>query len=86
LGTNTGLKRIAAGEHAESYKNLLYVRRKFIHKENLRNAISKVTNAILATRVTEIWGEGTTACRPLSQPFDGDFSLFQIKSYYLKAR
>lgn len=28
LGTNTGLKRIAAGEHGESYKDLLYVRRK----------------------------------------------------------
>lgn len=69
LGTNTGLKRIAAGEHGESYKDLLYVRRKFIHKENLRNAISKVTDAILATRVTEIWGEGTTACASDSKKF-----------------
>ncbi len=69
LGTNTGLKRIAAGDHGESYKDLLYVRRKFIHKENLRNAISKVTDAILATRVTEIWGEGTTACASDSKKF-----------------
>ncbi len=42
---------------------------KFIHKENLRNAISKVTDAILATRVTEIWGEGTTACASDSKKF-----------------
>jgi hypothetical protein len=46
LGTNTGLKRVAAGDHGENYKNLLYVRRKFIHKENLRQAISKVTMLI----------------------------------------
>ncbi|MEK4787976.1 MULTISPECIES: Tn3 family transposase [Bacillus] len=69
LGTNTGVKRIAAGDHGESYKELLYVRRKFIHKENLRQAISKVTNAILASRVTEIWGEGTTACASDSKKF-----------------
>ncbi|WJE55615.1 Tn3 family transposase (plasmid) [Bacillus cereus] len=69
LGTNTGLKRVAAGDHGESYKELLYVRRKFIHKENLRQAISKVTNAILATRVTEIWGKGTTACASDSKKF-----------------
>lgn len=69
LGTNTGLKRIAAGEHGESYRDLLYVRRKFIHKENLRQAISKVTNAILDARVTEVWGEGTTACASDSKKF-----------------
>lgn len=69
LGTNTGLKRIAAGDHGENYKSLLYVRRKFIHKENLRQAISKVTNAILDTRVTEIWGEGTTACASDNKKF-----------------
>ena len=28
LGTNTGLKRIAAGEHDENYQDLLYVRRR----------------------------------------------------------
>ncbi len=69
LGTNTGLKRIAAGDHGENYKDLLYVRRKFIHKENLRQAISKVTNAILDARVSEVWGEGTTACASDSKKF-----------------
>ncbi|HEY5525073.1 MAG TPA: Tn3 family transposase, partial [Clostridium sp.] len=62
LGTNTGLKRISAGNHGESYSDLLYIRRKFINKDNLRNAISKVVNAILAIRNPEIWGEGTTTC------------------------
>ena len=69
LGTNTGLKRISAGEHGESYKDLLYVRRKFIHKDNLRAAITEVTNAILRVRMQEIWGEGTTACASDSKKF-----------------
>lgn len=62
LGTNTGLKRISAGKHGESYQDLLYIRRKFINKDNLRNAISTVVNAILSSRIQEIWGEGTTTC------------------------
>ncbi|WP_397327999.1 Tn3 family transposase [Paenibacillus arenilitoris] len=52
LGTNTGLNRVSAGEHGESYKDLLYVRRKFIHKDNLRNAVSEVVNAIFRVTLT----------------------------------
>ncbi|KNY27641.1 Tn3 family transposase [Pseudobacteroides cellulosolvens] len=62
LGTNTGLKRVSAGNHGESFQDLLYIRRKFINKDNLRNAISAVVNAILTSRVKDIWGEGTTTC------------------------
>ena len=69
LGTNTGLKRVSVGDHGESYKDLLYVRRKFIHKDNLRNAISKVVNAIFKVRMQEIWGEGTTSCASDSKKF-----------------
>jgi len=69
LGTNTGLKRISAGEHGESYKDLLYIRRKFIHKDNLRNAIADVVNAIMASKRQEIWGDGTTSCASDSKKF-----------------
>lgn len=69
LGTNTGLKRISAGEHGESYKDLLYIRRKFIHKDNMRNAIAEVANAIMENRRQEIWGEGTTSCASDSKKF-----------------
>ncbi|WP_253806498.1 Tn3 family transposase [Paenibacillus polymyxa] len=69
LGTNTGLKRVSAGEHGESYKDLLYVRRKFIHKDNLRNAISEVVNAIFRVRMQEIWGDATTSCASDSKKF-----------------
>ncbi|KLU63705.1 Tn3 transposase DDE domain protein [Desulfosporosinus acididurans] len=69
LGTNTGLKRISSGEHEESYKDLLYVRRKFIHRDNLRNAIAEVVNAIFRVRMQEIWGDGTTSCASDSKKF-----------------
>ena len=58
LGTNTGLKRISAGNHGENYQDLLYIRRKFINKDNLRNAISNVVNAILNSRLTGCLGRG----------------------------
>ncbi len=62
LGTNTGLKRIAAGEHDEDYADLRYVRRRFITRDNMRAAIADVVNAIFAARHPALWGEGTTAC------------------------
>jgi hypothetical protein len=45
LGTNTGLKRMAAGQPGTTYKDLLYVRRRFITREHLREAITRVVNA-----------------------------------------
>lgn len=62
LGTNTGLKRMAVGEHGATHKDLLYVRRRFITKDQLRHAITQVVNAIFHVRLPQIWGEGTTAC------------------------
>lgn len=62
LGTNTGLKRVSAGNHGESYRDLLYVRRRFLTKDQVRAAIAQVVNAIFQVRQTHIWGEGTTTC------------------------
>ncbi|MFS0635990.1 Tn3 family transposase [Mesobacillus foraminis] len=69
LGTNAGLKRISNGEHGEKYKDLLYIRRKYIDKDNLRNAIAEIVNAILRNKMTDIWGEGTTSCASDSKKF-----------------
>ncbi|TCO70421.1 Tn3 family transposase [Marinisporobacter balticus] len=69
LGTNTGLKRISTGNHGENYQDLLYIRRKFINKDNLRNATASVVNAILKCRMQEIWGNGTTTCASDSKKF-----------------
>jgi TnpA family transposase len=62
LGTNTGLKRMAVGNADVSYKDLLYVRRRFITADHLRAAIAQIVNATLAVRLTSIWGTTTTAC------------------------
>ncbi|CAA7197404.1 hypothetical protein CHRY9293_03463 [Chryseobacterium potabilaquae] len=69
LGTNTGLKRISAGRHGVNYKELLHVRKFYIYKTALREAISKVANAIFKIRNPDIWGEGTTACASDSKKF-----------------
>ncbi|MEC1158923.1 MULTISPECIES: Tn3 family transposase [Bacillaceae] len=62
LGTNTGLKRVAAGNTDVTYKDLLYIKRKYIYKDNLKAANEHVVNAILADRLEEVWGKGTTSC------------------------
>lgn len=69
LGTNTGLKRICAGINSDSYDDLRYVKKHFINKEDLRNAIASVANAIFRSRLESIWGEGTTTCASDSKKF-----------------
>lgn len=69
MGTNMGLKRISSGRHGVTYRDLLYVRRRFIHKAILRKVISRVVNAVFEIRMPEIWGEGTTACASDSKKF-----------------
>lgn len=69
LGTNTGLKRVSAGRLGVSYRELRYVRRRFIHKDALREAIIHVVNATLAARKSSIWGSGTTSCASDSKRF-----------------
>lgn len=63
LGTNTGLKRVLAGDgRAFTFDELRHVRERYIHKDALREAIAKVVNATLKIRQSQIWGEGTTSC------------------------
>lgn len=62
LGTNTGFKRLPSADPGTTDSDLRYVRSRYIHKEQLRNAIAHVANAIFEVRRAEIWGEGTTAC------------------------
>jgi len=69
LGTNAGLKRMAASNREVSYADLLYVRRRFIDASALREAIRRVLDATLAVRLGHIWGEGTAACASDSKKF-----------------
>jgi TnpA family transposase len=47
----------------------LYLRRKFITKDNLKNTISQVVNAILEIKDSNTWGKGTTTCASDSKKF-----------------
>ena len=52
---------MAAGQAAITYKDLLYVCRRFIIREHLREAVARVVNATLRVR-RPLMGHGTTAC------------------------
>jgi TnpA family transposase/(2Fe-2S) ferredoxin len=69
LGTNTGLKAVSAGSNTDSYRELRYLRYKFIHKEHLRKANAEVVNRIILYRLKEVWGDATTACASDSTAF-----------------
>jgi TnpA family transposase len=69
FGSNAGLKRVCATPPGEQYHDLLYVRRRYLHPDALRNAIAKVVNAIFRIRAAHIWGEGTTACASDAKQF-----------------
>ncbi len=68
LGTNAGIKSMES-RPADDYKDLLYIRRRFISIEGLRQAISRVVDATLSVRLPQIWGEATTACASDSKQF-----------------
>ena len=83
MGTNTGLKRIHTGINGEKYQDLLYVRRRYIHKDQLRSAIAEVINAIFEIRSHSIWGEGTTTCASDSKHF-GAWEQNLMTQYHLR--
>lgn len=69
MGTNAGLKRVAAGNNEETYRDLLYIRRRYLSADGLRAAIAQVVNAIFDARNPDLWGEATTACASDSKKF-----------------
>jgi TnpA family transposase len=69
LGSNTGLKRMCGGINGDLEYDLRYVKKHYIHREHLRNAIASVVNATFDARKVAIWGEGTTACASDSKKF-----------------
>ena len=69
LGTNAGLKRVAAGCPDCSYEELLHVGRRFIHRDALEAACGRVASATMAIRNAAIWGAAGTACASDSKKF-----------------
>lgn len=69
LGTNTGLTTMSMGDHGVSYANLQYVRRRYISRSSLRQAIQSIVNATLAIKDPKIWGLEDTWCAADSKQF-----------------
>jgi TnpA family transposase len=85
LGTNTGFKRLPSADPGTTYSDLRYIRSRYIHKEQLRNAIAHVANAIFEARLPEIWGEGTTACASDSKKF-GAWNQNLLTEWHIRYR
>jgi TnpA family transposase len=69
LGTNIGLKQASRGDDEQTADDLLYIKRYFLSRENLRNANIRLVNATLAARLPHIWGTGNVACASDSRKF-----------------
>src|SRR5439155_20771069 len=82
---HTRLKRMSGRAHSQSYKDLLYVHRRFLHRDALRNAIAQVANAIFQSRLTHIWGEATTACASDSKKF-GAYDQNLLTEWHVRYR
>lgn len=70
LGTNTGLKRTAgASRSAVSFEELRHIKKFFVNKDDLRESIDVVVNAIFKIRNPKIWRSVSTACAADSKQF-----------------
>ena len=69
VGTNAGLKRVAAGVGDVTIDELAHVHRRYIDATALRAACARVTNATLAIRNPEIWEPAGTTCASDSTKF-----------------
>lgn len=73
MGTNVGLKHMCAGNIGISEHQLRHVKNYFLSTENLKNALSKVANALFEVRQKEIWGNMPTALASDSTQFSAYF-------------
>lgn len=85
LGTNIGLRRVSAGDHGQGERDLYYTRRRFLTRDTLRTAITRVVDAIFATRLPQVWGEAATACASDSKKF-GAFDQNLLTEWHARYR
>ena len=85
LGTNMGLKRVCTTTTKENHHDLTYVKGRYINRDNLRNAIAEVANAIFKVRMPHIWGEGTTSCASDSKKF-GSWDQNLMTEWHIRYR
>ena len=73
FGTNVGLKHVRAGSPHISYKQLEHIRDYFISRDNIKDAIGVVANALLSQRWQSIWGKMPIAIAGDSTQFTAYF-------------
>ncbi|KTC69026.1 Tn3 transposase DDE domain protein [Legionella birminghamensis] len=73
LGTNVGLKHMCAGNSHISEHQLRHIKNYFLSTDNLKNALSKVANALFRIRLEEIWGDMPIAVASDSTQFSAYF-------------
>lgn len=70
IGTNTGFKRTAgASKGTITFEELRHIKKFFVSKDNLREAVNQVINAIFRIRNPKIWKSVSTACAADSKQF-----------------
>lgn len=69
IGTNTGLSRVSSLIPGEQHHELIHVKKTYLTKEQLRQAIAKVNNATFAIRLEKIWGQVTVSLASDSKKF-----------------
>ena len=85
LGTNMGLKRVCTTTTGDKPQDLGYIKRKYISRENLRNAIAMVANATMKIRMKELWRDSTTACASDSKKF-GSWDQNLLTEWHIRYR
>lgn len=73
MGTNVGLKHMCAGNTHVSEHQLRHIKNYFLSTDNLKNALSKVANALFKVRLKEIWGDMPIAVASDSTQFSAYF-------------
>jgi len=70
MGLDRGrVEAVAMGNQGLAYKELLYVRRRFITPEAVRQSIAAVVNRLFEARLPQFLGEDITACASDSRHF-----------------
>jgi len=70
IGTNTGLKRTAGASRGSiTFEELRHIKKFFMNKDDLREAINTTVNAIFRIRNPKIWRSVSTACAADSKQF-----------------
>ena len=76
---DSGLGGVEARRHGQSRAldyQTLYVRRRFITPEAVRQSIAAVVNRLFEARLPQLWGEGTRPVPPIPTTFAPGIKIY----------